>query len=152
MIKLYRSSAAQAHDLIPLAAKELCGVSDAKVLRTDKGKPYFADLDICFSLSHSGDRAILAVSKKEIGADIQIMRPISSGVARRFFTENEQAYIAAACSEEEKLRRFYEVWTKKEAYGKALGGGLSDSLKCDVTKLDFYTECDGEYMISVYEK
>ena len=152
MIKLYRADAASGHKLIALAAKELCGADNALVLRTELGKPYFAELDIKFSLSHSGERAILAVSEKEIGADIQIMRPISLGVAKRFFTEKEQAYVLGADGEEARLVRFYEVWTKKEAYGKWDGGGLSAALKCDVTELDFYTECDGEYAIAIYEK
>lgn len=152
MIKLYRSDAAKGQDLIALAARELCGAENAKVMRTEYGKPYFAELDLKFSLSHSGDRAILAVSEKEIGADIQIMRQISLGVAKRFFTEKEQAYVLAADSDEARRARFYEIWTKKEAYGKWEGRGLSAALKFDVTELDFYTECDGEYAIAIYEK
>ncbi len=152
MIKLYRGSAEEAHSLISLAAKELCGASEARVYRTEGGKPYFADLDVFFSLSHSGSRAILAASDMEIGADIQIMRPVSLSIARRFFSESEQDYVFSDADEQKRLFRFYEIWTKKEAFAKWRGDGLAAVLECDVTALDFYTECDGEYAIAVYEK
>ena len=138
------------HCLILQAAKELCGASDPVILRTEAGKPYFADLPIRFSLSHSGQKVILAVSQHEIGADIEQILPRSTDVAKRFFTERERAYVFAA--ETEALSRFYEIWTKKEAYGKYLGCGLSGVTSTDVTALRFYTENDGTYAIAVYEK
>ena len=149
MIKLYKAairSKEDAHALIALAAKELCGKEDATVLRTAAGKPYFADLPIHFSLSHSGTVAILAVSDREIGADVEEMREVDMRLAERFFTAREAAYVAG------DRDRFFEVWTKKEAYGKWRGDGLAASLKVDILDLEFYTECDGNYRIAVYEK
>lgn len=149
MIKLYKTkirSREDAHALIALAAKELCGAEDATVLRTAAGKPYFADLPIRFSLSHSGEMAILAVSDREIGADIEQLREVDTRLAERFFTAREAAYVAG------DRDRFFEVWTKKEAYGKWKGDGLAATMRTDVLDLEFYTACDGNYRISVYEK
>ncbi|MBQ5390650.1 MAG: 4'-phosphopantetheinyl transferase superfamily protein [Clostridia bacterium] len=152
------------HLLILGAAKELCGVSDPTILRTPAGKPYFADLPIKFSLSHSEEKVILAVSDREIGADIERMRPCSLGVAKRFFTAKEQVYVfgkapgeadfALPKAEQDSalLNRFYEVWTKKEAYGKFVGSGLAATFSADSTERSFYTENDGEYALAVYEE
>lgn len=149
--------------LILGAAKELCGVSDPTLLRTSAGKPYFTDLPIRFSLSHSEEKVILAVSDREIGADIQRMRPISLGVAKRFYTPCEQAYVFGKVPVEsdfalpkteqshELLCRFYEIWTKKEAYGKWRGDGLVSAFSVDTVSHSFYTENDGEYALAVYE-
>lgn len=153
MIKLYKSEILNGERdrdastrLILLAARELCGVENPVVLRTEMGKPYFADLPLRFSVSHSGSRVILAVSDKEIGADIERIRPRRLDVANRFFTAGEVAYVG------DSVERFYEIWTKKEAFGKWCGGGFSSARDTDVTTLDFYTENDGDYIISVYEK
>lgn len=161
MIKLYRydieslpESAADAqkmrHEvgvmLISQAAKELAGADAPTVMRTDNGKPYFKDIPLHFSVSHSEKRVILAVSDRNIGADIQFIAPRNTDIANRYFTEAECAYIG------DDLARFYEIWTKKEAYGKWEGTGLSAALKVDVTNLVFYTENDGEYALAVYEK
>ena len=153
MIKLYRSdTSVSSRELLLQAAKELCGCEDAEILLSDSGKPYFVGLDIKFSVSHSGERMIAAVSDREIGADIQIKKPMRDGVARRFFTEKEQEYVFSAVSLSERQDRFYEIWTKKEAYGKWKGCGLSGVLSVDVTSLTFYTEDDGEYALAIYEE
>lgn len=153
MIKLYRAdTTVPGSELIAKAALEICNEADAKVIRSENGKPYFANLDIKFSLSHSGERMILAVSEKEIGADIQIKKDVSLRLAERFFTDNEQKYIFGGKSSREIKDRFYEIWTKKEAYGKWKGCGLSGVLDEDVTALDFYTEDDGEYSLAIYEE
>lgn len=161
MIKLYRccldelpKKAADAEklrheigvSLINQAAKELCGVDTPTVLRTPEGKPYFKDLPLCFSVSHSEKLVVLAVSEREIGADIQFMAPRSTDVAKRYFTKAECDYVDG------DLTRFYEIWTKKEAYGKWKGCGLCGVLQTDVLGLVFYTENDGEYFVSIYEK
>ena len=139
------------HLLILQAAEELCGATDPVLLRTPQGKPYFADLPIRFSLSHSGERVILAVSQKEIGADVEQILPRSLAPAKRFFTAREQAYVFSAAGDD-ALLRFYEVWTKKEAYGKWQGSGIDAARAADTTALSFYTENDGGYILAVYEE
>lgn len=152
MIKLYRCDIHEGERdseaslrLICKAAKELCGVDAPVVLRTEKGKPYFKDLPLKFSVSHSDGKVVVAVSDKEIGVDIQHVKPRSPAVAKRFFTFEECTYVG------DDIARFYEIWTKKEAYGKWEGSGLAAALKVDVMALQFYTENDGDYVIAVYE-
>ncbi len=146
------------------AAKELCGASDPKILRTPAGKPYFAELPLFYSVSHSADFVILAASDRPIGADIERIRPLNLGIAKRFFAPGEQSYLFGASprpqdfetppSEQSReiLGRFYEIWTKKEAFFKWRGTGIVRPTELDTCRLPFYTESDGEYAIAVYEE
>ena len=80
-----------------------------------------------FNLSHSGEYALLAVTPGlEVGIDIEQFRPDfgTQEIAERFFSA-EEAGILCALPEEEKVEAFFKCWTRKEAFVKALGGGLS---------------------------
>lgn len=92
------------------------------------GKPRLVGAQaVHFSLSHSGDRAMLALSDRlEVGADLERMRPIEHlDLARRYFHRSECAAIEAAAGEEAQRRAFFLIWTLKEAIVKSLGQGLS---------------------------
>jgi 4'-phosphopantetheinyl transferase len=77
-----------------------------------------------FNLSHSGDWVVCAVSEYPIGVDIELIKPIDLAIANRFFTKKEIDFIM---SEEEvnRIPTFYDLWSLKESYIKALGKGLS---------------------------
>lgn len=91
------------------------------------GKPAFSDgKPFAFSLSHSGERALLAVSDSTVGCDIEKIREIDLRIADRFFSESENAYIRTAAGKEEAKRRFFRVWVRKESYLKALGTGIGN--------------------------
>lgn len=87
----------------------------------ENGKPCLADGGLSFSLSHSGGRALCALSDRELGADIQARRSFDQRLARRFFAPEELAYILAA---PDRDGAFTQVWALKESYAKALGLGL----------------------------
>ncbi len=92
------------------------------------GKPRLADRpSVHFSLSHSGDRAVLAVSERhEMGIDIERVRPLDHlDLARRYFHPNEVTAIEGVRPTEEQLLAFFRTWTLKEAIVKAIGRGLS---------------------------
>ena len=80
-----------------------------------------------FNVSHSNRWALFALGKnRATGIDVEYIRAgldISS-IAGRFFSPREAALIDDA-SEEERMRLFYKIWVRKEAYLKALGKGLS---------------------------
>ena len=118
-----------------LVLEEACG----EIIFSENGKPYFKDIPLYFSISHSGDFVIAAFSEREVGADIEKIREIPRGVAERFFTKREQK-----CD-------FFDIWTKKEACGKCIGD-MAEAFAKDVTELSFYTERLGEYVIAVYEE
>ena len=89
------------------------------------GKPYWPEKeDFCYNLSHSGKYVVCAVDNHPVGIDVQIIRPISIEIAKRFFSRTEYEYIIKH-NEEEHLSVFYDIWTLKESYIKAIGRGLS---------------------------
>lgn len=95
------------------------------------GKPYFAELPIYFNLSHSGDYVLCAVADVEVGADIQRMEDIDfERIASRFFSEKECEVLHQAGAEEAK-HLFYQLWARKEAYGKLTGEGLGRVIAVD---------------------
>lgn len=90
----------------------------------EKGKPYFCDYPVYFNLSHSGDYVLCVLSGEEVGADIQQHRAgRREGIARRFFSEKERAALESQGEDQDAL--FFRLWTRREAYCKLTGQGLS---------------------------
>jgi 4'-phosphopantetheinyl transferase len=104
------------------------------------GKPFVeapdAGRELRFSLSHSGDVALVAVGLgREVGVDVERVRPLDDleGFAARYFSAAERDALARVPSGKQ-LRAFFEIWTLKEAYLKACGEGLMRALDAfDVT-------------------
>lgn len=92
------------------------------------GKPHVVGRpSLNFSLSHSGDRAVLAIRQGSlIGIDIEHVRTVEYGeIAARYFCTNEAAWIDTRPREEERRTAFFQTWTLKEAVVKAMGLGMS---------------------------
>ena len=77
-----------------------------------------------FNLAHSGDLALLAVAHGlEVGVDVERHQPVEHlELARRFFSAGEVAAIRAASAQD---LAFFRCWSRKEAFVKACGQGLS---------------------------
>jgi 4'-phosphopantetheinyl transferase len=95
------------------------------------GKPFlapeFSSYLLNFNLSHSGSMALYAMTRNmEIGVDVERVRADFEyeEIAKRFFSVNEVA-ILDTIPTDKKLEAFYNCWTRKEAYIKAHGKGLS---------------------------
>lgn len=101
-------------------AVERCGLSrDAAVTRLPAGKPVLADAaGLWFSLSHSGRYILCAVSGRPVGADVQEIRPVRAGMARRFHPA-EREWLESL-PEEERNAALFRLWTRKEAWVKAV--------------------------------
>jgi 4'-phosphopantetheinyl transferase len=86
-----------------------------------------ADSGVTFNVSHSGAIALLAFTRgRKIGVDVEQVRADSDleAIARRFFSIHEQNQLAVLPTEE-RVDAFFRCWTRKEAYIKATGDGLS---------------------------
>jgi 4'-phosphopantetheinyl transferase len=126
------------------------GLDPADILleSNEWGKPRLggeqAASGLCFNLSHSDDWAILALSRgAELGVDIELVREDLEFVpiARRYFSPREREELFSL-PEEEQRAAFYCCWTRKEAYLKGVGRGLSiptDSF--DVSLLPGHPPC-----------
>jgi 4'-phosphopantetheinyl transferase len=100
------------------------------------GKPFVtgAGKKIFFNMSHSSDISVLGFDPdSEIGVDVEkINQNVDYEViARHFFTQNEISYIYH--EKGNAIRRFYEIWTRKEALLKALGIGITENLNIEVS-------------------
>jgi 4'-phosphopantetheinyl transferase len=97
------------------------------------GKPSLAApwFDLCFNLSHSRAVGLCAVTRgRAIGVDVEQIRPLddADALAEHLFSPRERASLRRL-SGERKLRGFFNAWTRKEAFIKALGDGLSHPLE-----------------------
>jgi phosphopantetheine--protein transferase-like protein len=116
------------------------------VTRGPHGKPRFAAPGLAgahFSVSHSGSYLAIAFSDYEVGIDIEHTERRHSdaerylAIARRFFLPDESAYVAGYSvrgeasapfregAPEEVKRRFFRIWTAKEAAVKYTGEGIA---------------------------
>jgi 4'-phosphopantetheinyl transferase len=93
------------------------------------GKPRLGTAaQVEFNLSHSGSVAVIALCLAgRIGVDVEEMRPevVSSDVAERFFSRGEVSRLRRLPLAEQ-VEAFFRCWTRKEAYLKAIGCGISD--------------------------
>ena len=101
-----------------------------------KGKPSLGGALACsgleFNLAHSGGLGVIAVSRcGMVGVDVEQVRPVPElgGVIERFFSARECAEIRKQ-SGEEALAAFFKLWTRKEAWLKAAGEGITGALDC----------------------
>lgn len=100
------------------------------------GKPALVGEALRFNMSHSHGVALVAVAAdRELGVDVEHVRAdfASDEIARRFFSPVEvEAFNALP--QAEQVAAFFRCWTRKEAYIKAIGRGLSEPLDAfDVT-------------------
>jgi 4'-phosphopantetheinyl transferase len=80
-----------------------------------------------FNVSHSGEIALLAFTRgRLLGVDVEQLREDfdHAAIARRFFSEQERRQLAELAPSE-RFHGFFRCWTRKEAYIKAQGTGLS---------------------------
>lgn len=91
-----------------------------------------ADSSIDFSFSHTRNAVLCCVSPDTaVGADIEASGEAPYQIMDMVFHPEEIAYISSATNTE-KQKRFFKVWTRKEAYTKRNGTGLV----CDLTNIN----------------
>jgi len=107
----------------------ICGhmglAPDELIIQPDRyGKPYPANAPgIHFNISHSGDIVVCALSDAPVGVDIEVFRAVKPGVAKRFFSDDENEFISLGGINPDMA--FFKIWTMKESYVKWEGRGLS---------------------------
>lgn len=108
-----------------------CSAEEVSFAVDMHGKPYLTNhfAPVAFNLSHSGNFAVLAVSlKKRLGVDIEVARQRNfMKIAEHYFHPRETHALTHAPADQQ-LNLFFELWTRKEAFFKALGGGIATGL------------------------
>lgn len=128
------------HALVRMALSRLTGHHPAvwRYRKNPWGRPLIEEpaewKGLFFSLSHSGDWAGCAAAlRQEVGYDLQRMASAETArrVSHRFFTR-EEANAIANLAPEAAAEVFTRLWTRKEAYMKACGRGLSLPLRAAI--------------------
>lgn len=130
--------------LLQIAVKDYLGIENKEQVLDLKynygihGKPYLTDFpNFYFNISHSGNLVVCAISKHEIGVDVQQHVQMKEQLAKRFFTEEECLMLTAQENREAYERLFFRLFCIKESYIKYTGRGMSqglDSFKIDLEK------------------
>ncbi|HLI09709.1 MAG TPA: 4'-phosphopantetheinyl transferase superfamily protein [Ktedonobacteraceae bacterium] len=121
-----------AHGVLRILLARYLHLEPEKLLfvSNEYGKPALAPLyesRLEFNLSHSRDIALYALTNdRQVGVDIEYMKDgiEYDELARVSFSPNERA-VLRSLPQEAKHEAFFNCWTRKEAYIKARGMGLS---------------------------
>ena len=89
---------------------------------TERGKPYFGDDPLHFSISHTKGHVFTVLSDRTIGIDAEEQdRQINLGLAEKILSPTERLRYDAAGDKREMLLK---LWVLKEAWVKFTGEGL----------------------------
>jgi 4'-phosphopantetheinyl transferase len=120
-----RSIAGEALARYAIGLRERLPLHDFNFTANEYGKP-FSDLSCKtqFNISHSGSWVLCAVDGLPVGVDVERIHNVDKDISKRFFSRHEHDALSAL-SGDAKKERFFDYWTLKESYIKAIGKGLS---------------------------
>ncbi|MCM1231338.1 MAG: 4'-phosphopantetheinyl transferase superfamily protein [Ruminococcus flavefaciens] len=101
-----------------------------EIVLGEYGKPYFADSNICFSISHSDTGVCCGIAECNIGTDIQDINVKFDEIVDMVMTAREKEQIFSSDVPAVEFARF---WTLKESICKYYGTGINDRLN----RIDF---------------
>ena len=102
--------------------EEKFGQTMPEILMTNRGKPYFSDRSVHFSVSHTKQHAFCVLSHKPVGIDAEeIDRRIRPELAEKILSPAEKERYKKAADPRQALLR---LWVLKEAAAKCSGEGL----------------------------
>jgi 4'-phosphopantetheinyl transferase len=113
---------------------------------TSFGKPFLAvdseNNNLSFNLSHSGEVVLYAITQNQkIGIDVEQVGDHTDvmAIAKKFFSPGEIGEMEKA-NEKNRTQLFFRYWTRKEAFVKALGKGVSFPMeRLDVSLLNKFS-------------
>lgn len=114
-----------------------CGPSEVVIFSDEWGKPRVRSCpELHFNLSHTTGALVIAVSKVEVGVDVE-SRTLLHPLARltRIFSPEEEAALRPL-PEREQAQLFMKFWTRREALLKAIGRGFCKGVEIPVIPAD----------------
>lgn len=120
-----RRNSIEAYALLDEMLFSLTGIKKAVLRRGENGKPYIENENISFNVTHTDGAVacILDTDGKDVGIDAEAIGRDGQRIIERFFDENAKDKYDRS---DDKALAFAQIWTKKEAYAKFTGKGLSD--------------------------
>ena len=108
--------------LIRKLAAEKIKNFNIKLNFSEYGKPFFDNKNAPqFNLSHSGNLIILAFDVEKIGVDVEKIISLDLNYFENFLIDEEKFLIN---NSDDRLKKFYEIWTTLEAFAKFDGRGI----------------------------
>ena len=104
-----------------LAARLGCPERDVPLSWDELGKPSVEREGVYVSVSHSGAWAVCVTADAPVGVDVEVVRSAQEKFMRRVCSQQEMACIRPG--DDGDCRRFWEIWTAKEALFKLTGKG-----------------------------
>ena len=103
--------------------EEITGKPMPRILIAPRGKPYFAEGDLHFSISHTKGYVFCVLSETNIGMDAEEKdRDINLSLAEKILSDKEKTRFDAAA---DKPAALLKLWVLKEAAGKLSGEGIN---------------------------
>lgn len=158
-----RKESVAAFALLQQALKTEFGITDFRFVYSGQGKPHLeAHPDIHFNLSHCRKAVACAISNYPVGIDVETLGRYKESLAEYTMNTDEMRKILAA---DDTLHEgicerdivFTTFWTRKEAFAKLIGEGISTNVRdilCKSKDIDFTTRVEKEkgYVVTVAER
>ena len=137
--------------------EESFGITNAQLHRKENGQPYLTGCDLYVSITHCEGKIACVISHDPVGIDLERIRPVDLKLCRHVCVAEEKAYVLGDCREyeerecqdQEVLRRFFEIWTGKEAYFKKIGTGVTNLKSVNVLTLPRQIHLVENYMVQI---
>lgn len=145
-IDAYRSVTGEILARLAITKRWKLSNAELSFYKNEFGKPLLdhSSIDFHFNVSHSGDWVVCAFGDCLVGIDIELMKPQDLSIAERFFAPVEYNRLMSLAGSRQ-LTYFYQLWTLKESYIKAVGKGMSIPLD----SFSFLIKADGEVEASL---
>ncbi len=130
---------------------------DAVLEVAENGRPHLKDSPLCVSIAHSERLVTAVVHDTPVGIDSERIKEVSLSLIEGVCVENEKNFVCEGKSFEkgekitdtEVLKRFFTVWTGKEAYFKKIGTGITDLKSVDIFTLNREVHFVKDYVIQI---
>lgn len=141
--------------LVQRLLQKYYSLSHCVLHRRENGAPYLTGCDLFVSISHCDEKIACAVSETPVGIDIEKVRPVDLKLCRHVCLPEETEYVLREhpefadqhCSNPDVLKRFFEIWTAKEAYFKKQGTGITDLKSVCILPLPRQLHQTADYII-----
>ncbi|WP_168188642.1 4'-phosphopantetheinyl transferase family protein [Thermoflavimicrobium daqui] len=139
-----RKSYTVSHGAVRIILSKYLGISPEKIMfgTESHGKPlitYPSNPPLHYNLSHSGLRALIAISHQPIGVDVEQIRSDFDHLSLApHIMSSQELHSFQQLPTDQKQSTFFLLWTRKEAYIKAIGKGLSYPLQKFSISLDWH--------------
>ena len=111
-----------AYALLEALYRRETGQALPPIRRTDRGKPYFAQGGLHFSISHTPRHAFCILAQENVAVDAEESnRPLRPGLAKKILSPAE---YRRCCAAEDPHQALLCLWVLKEAAAKLTGEGL----------------------------